>query len=140
MSNWWEEPYFNSLWAFRSNPTDDNIGAINAFQQWAGAADGIAELSIGQNIIAIIDGGVRYTHEDLADNILINNIETPDNQIDDDQNGYNDAVYGYNTANNNGNPFDDSANGHGTHVAGIAAAAANDLGVIGTNPAAKSCQ
>ena len=31
----------------------------------------------------------------------------------------------------------DSENGHGTHVVGIAAAAANDLGIIGTNPAAK---
>ncbi|KZR65615.1 S8 family peptidase [Prochlorococcus sp. MIT 1306] len=137
MSNWWEEPYFNTLWAFGSNPDDDNVGAIDAFQQWAGPVDGITDLSIGQNIIAIIDSGVRYTHEDLADNILINKAEIPNNQIDDDQNGYTDDYYGYNFAYNNGDPFDDSANGHGTHVAGIAAAAANDLGIVGTNPAAK---
>ena len=91
ISNWWEEPYFNTLWAFGSNPNDDNVGAIDAFQQWAGPADGITDLSIGQNIIAIIDSGVHYTHEDLAENILINKAEIPNNQIDDDQNGYTDC-------------------------------------------------
>ena len=39
-------------------------------------------------VIAVIDTGVDYTHEDLAANIWQNQEEISGNGIDDDQNGY----------------------------------------------------
>ena len=47
-------------------------------------------------VVAIIDSGVDVEHEDLKDNIWVNQKEIPNNNIDDDQNGYVDDVYGWN--------------------------------------------
>jgi cell wall-associated protease len=47
-------------------------------------------------IVAVIDSGVDIEHEDLKDNIWINEGEIPGNGIDDDNNGYIDDVYGWN--------------------------------------------
>lgn len=47
-------------------------------------------------IVAVIDGGIDITHEDLKDNIWINKDEIPDNGIDDDKNGYIDDIHGWN--------------------------------------------
>lgn len=47
-------------------------------------------------IVAIIDSGVDITHPDLAGAIWTNEDEIPNNQIDDDQNGYVDDVHGWN--------------------------------------------
>ena len=80
-------------------------------------------------IVAVIDTGVDYDHQDLAGNIWVNEAETPDNGIDDDNNGYIDDYYGVNIVSGTGNGDDD--NGHGTHVAGIIAARNNNLGTVG---------
>ncbi|MGH2767564.1 MAG: S8 family serine peptidase, partial [Actinomycetota bacterium] len=91
--------------------------------------------------IAIIDSGVDYLHEDLASNIWTNPGEVPDNGIDDDANGYVDDLHGwdfiggeYTDVREDNDPMD--FYGHGTHVAGIAAAADNDVGVLGVAPEA----
>jgi cell wall-associated protease len=47
-------------------------------------------------IVAVIDGGVDISHEDLKDNIWVNTKEIPGNGIDDDHNGYIDDVHGWN--------------------------------------------
>lgn len=79
-------------------------------------------------IMAFIDSGVRYTHEDIAANMWRNPGESGDgketNGIDDDNNGYVDDVFGINAITGTGNPMDD--NGHGTHVAGTAGAVGNN--------------
>lgn len=83
-------------------------------------------------IVAVIDTGVDYNHEDLASNIWTNTGEIPGNGVDDDNNGYVDDVHGYDFVNNDGDPFDD--HGHGTHVSGtIAAVGNNGKGVVGVN-------
>lgn len=83
-------------------------------------------------IVAVIDQGVKYDHEDLADNMWINKGEIPGNGIDDDGNGYVDDVYGFNFVDNKGTITTSSSLSHGTHVAGtIAAVNNNGKGVNG---------
>ncbi|MCJ2563092.1 MAG: S8 family serine peptidase, partial [Candidatus Thermoplasmatota archaeon] len=87
-------------------------------------------------IVAILDTGVDYLHEDLAGNMWKNPSEdggTPG--VDDDGNGYIDDLYGWNFFNDteyvmdnndrdtNDNPADIY---HGTHVSGITAAVMNN--------------
>lgn len=94
-------------------------------------------------IVAVVDEGVKYDHPDLKDNMWVNPGETPNNGIDDDNNGYVDDVYGYNF-NANGpiswseRYYDEQRrqwvgdSGHGTHCAGtIAAVNNNNRGVAG---------
>lgn len=90
-------------------------------------------------IVAVVDTGVRLTHEDLRGNLWTNSGETgTDNQgrnkatngVDDDGDGYIDDVHGINAINQSGNPSDDY--GHGTHVAGIIGATGNNsVGIAG---------
>jgi len=47
-------------------------------------------------IVAVIDGGVDYMHEDLKNVMWHNPGEIPGNKIDDDKNGYVDDIYGWN--------------------------------------------
>lgn len=45
--------------------------------------------------VAVLDGGVNINHVGIKDYVLINYNETPNNNIDDDKNGYVDDVYGW---------------------------------------------
>ncbi|MBN3923082.1 S8 family serine peptidase, partial [Nostoc sp. NMS4] len=80
-------------------------------------------------VVAVVDTGVDYNHEDLKNNIWTNSKEIPGNGIDDDGNGYVDDNYGWNFADNNNNTLDD--NSHGTHVSGTIAGENNNYGVTG---------
>ena len=89
-------------------------------------------------VVAVIDSGVRIDHPDLRSNLWRNPAERPGNERDDDGNGYVDDVHGVNLSSRG----DDArtcatTSGHGTHVAGTIAAAANGRGVIGVAYRAK---
>ena len=80
--------------------------------------------------IAVIDTGVDYRHEDLAKNMMVNLVEQNGIEgVDDDGNGYIDDIYGYDFANNDGDPLD--GHGHGTHCAGVIGANHNAVGIAG---------
>src|SRR3989454_31756 len=84
----------------------------------------------GDIVVAVIDTGIRYTHEDLAANMWVNPGEIPGNGIDDDQDGYVDDVYGINAITGSGDPWDDYF--HGTHCAGTIGGVGNNAhGVVG---------
>jgi subtilisin family serine protease len=107
-----------------ASTADADVDAPEAWDITTGATGG-ADVVVG-----VVDSGVDYTHPDLAPNMWRNPGEVPDDGIDNDADGYVDDVYGINAYANNGNPMDDM--GHGTHVAGtIAAAANNNEGVAG---------
>jgi subtilisin family serine protease len=106
-------------------------------QQWQLARDSVMgaqrawKLGRGGPVtIAIVDSGVNLRHPDLRDNLWVNPGEVPGNGVDDDGDGRVDDVHGWDFANADADPSDD--NGHGTHVAGIAAARGdNGIGVAG---------
>lgn len=123
-----DDPDFSQLYAL--NNTGQNGGTANADIDAPEAWD----LQTGSHdvIIAVIDSGVDYTHDELKNNMWVNTAEIPDNGIDDDGNGYIDDYRGWDFANNDNDPMDDHY--HGTHVAGtIAAAGNNGIGVTGIN-------
>jgi hypothetical protein len=78
-----------------------------------------------QIVIAVVDDGFRTSHRDLAGFIWQNPKEVPDNNIDDDGNGYVDDINGWDAADHNNSvtpPPDRLADFyHGTHLAGIIA-------------------
>jgi len=90
-------------------------------------------------VIAVIDSGVDIDHPDLTNNTWYNLDEIPDNNLDDDQNGYIDDYRGWDFIKESGDPrpkFGDSYSflgmNHGTIISGVAAAqGGNALGIAG---------
>ena len=126
------DPRFTQLWGLNNTgqlggTVDADIDAVEAWNVTTGSED---------VVIAVIDTGVDYNHEDLAANMWVNPGEVPGDGLDNDGNGYVDDIYGIDTAYDDSDPMD--GNAHGTHVAGtIAAVGDNSIGVAGVNWQAK---
>ena len=86
----------------------------------------------GNIVIAIVDEGVETTHPDLAANLWTNPGEIAGNNVDDDNNGYVDDIHGWSFEYGIADVNPEAGDTHGTEVAGIANAVANNsTGIAG---------
>ena len=125
----------NFYYRLLATPNDPQFPNSNMYGLRQISAPSAWDLSTGSSsiVVADIDTGMRYTHEDLAANAWKNLGEIAGNNVDDDNNGFIDDYYGWDFFYNDANPIDD-AGGHGTHTAGtIGAVGNNALGVVGVN-------
>jgi len=112
-----DDPFYTRQYALQS-PGD----GISAPQAWG--------VRTACSLVAALDTGTQYDHPDLKANIWHNKNEVKGNGKDDDHNGYVDDYYGFNAEKGSGSGAD--GDGHGTHVAGIIGAQANNAtGVSG---------
>jgi len=116
-----DDPLFSTQWFLKK------ISATNAWHTTTGNTN---------IVVAVLDTGINYNHEDLAPNMWRNPGEIPGNGVDDDGNGYVDDVYGIDAASdergNDSDPFDEGFYSgtnriyHGTICAGLIGAAGNN--------------
>lgn len=73
---------------------DTGIYGINTEKAWKFLKDHNRKAS--PLIVGVLDSGVQADHIDLAANMWVNPKEKPNNNIDDDNNGYVDDIHGWN--------------------------------------------
>ncbi|MGD1844037.1 MAG: S8 family serine peptidase [Salibacteraceae bacterium] len=129
------DPSFGSQWQYVNSGAGGGVADadIDADEAWDVTTGGTTPLG-EEIVVAVIDDGIELNHPDFAGNLWVNSGEIPNNNIDDDNNGYVDDHRGWNAYDNNDNvehsPFED----HGTPVAGIVGARGNNgIGVSGVN-------
>ncbi|MBP7238782.1 MAG: S8 family serine peptidase [Saprospiraceae bacterium] len=127
-----DDPLFSSQWQWLNygqtgGLTDADIDGDEAWNTTTGGLTATGDTIV----VAIIDDGLDYNHEDIAANAWINHHEIDGNGIDDDENGYIDDIHGWNA-------YDDTPDvwgqNHGLNVAGmIGAVGNNQIGISGIN-------
>lgn len=121
------DPQASRVWAFR-DAAQNGVSVATAYTR-------LPNRNAAEVIVAVVDTGVDYNHDDLKNVMWINEGEIAANGIDDDGNGYIDDVHGINTLSRtngiaSGNPMD--THSHGSHVSGtIAAEQNNGVGIAG---------
>ncbi len=127
------DPEFDRLYHYIN--TGQNSGILDADYDAEEAWDlttGGTTANGDEIVVAVIDDGLDGDHEDLMDNIWVNTAEIRDNGIDDDNNGYIDDYFGWDSDRDNPDIFDEG--GHAVPLFGIIGAKGNNSrGVVGVN-------
>ncbi len=127
-----DDPQFPNQWQWLNTGQTGGVldGDINADAAWDFTTGGLTALG-DTIVVAIVDDGLDYNHQDIAANAWINHHEIDGNNIDDDGNGYVDDIHGWNAYDNNPDVWN---NEHGLQVAGMIGAKGNNgIGVAGIN-------
>ncbi|MGH9944188.1 MAG: S8 family peptidase [Pyrinomonadaceae bacterium] len=117
---------FGEQWALqntgqREGKSQADISAVLAWEKTQGS---------DKIVVAVLDTGVDYNHNDLKGNMWTRPAGVA--PYEDEDLGAFDDRYGFDAADNDGDPMDD--NGHGTHCAGIVGAEGdNSEGIAGVN-------
>lgn len=119
------DPRLNEQWHYDRGiieaVPESGIGLFSAWKKTVGSPE---------VIVAVLDEGIDYNHEDLNANMWVNAAEREGEEgVDDDGNGYRDDIHGYNFSRDKSaiDPMD-----HGTHIAGTISAVNNNAkGVCG---------
>lgn len=74
------------------DPKNDHSYGVSTYS----AKEYLADTPLSKIVVAVIDSGVDVNHEDLVGKIWRNKKEIPNNNIDDDKNGYVDDIFGWN--------------------------------------------
>ncbi len=126
------DPQFNQQWQYiNTGQSGGTAGAdMDADSAWSITTGGLTVLG-DTIVVAVLDDGIDLNHSDFGDNLWVNHAEIPNNNIDDDGNGYVDDYLGWSIVTNSDNITGGS---HGTPVAGIVGAQGdNNNGVTGVN-------
>jgi len=124
------DPLFTSQWQYINDGTTGVIDQdLDMEEAWDITTGGLT--ANGDTIVVcVIDDGIDLTHDDITPNRWINHGEIPNNNIDDDNNGYVDDYLGWRS--DTETDAIDYDGWHGTPVAGIIGAKGNNnLGVAG---------
>lgn len=120
------DPMFGKQWALNNLGQDGGKerADLDALKAW------LTTKGSDKVVVAVLDSGVDFTHEDLRENMWIRPENVPA-YTDDELGTFND-INGYNGTDKIADPMDD--NGHGTHCAGIIGAEGdNGIGITGIN-------
>ena len=124
-----DDASFGEQWSFENTGQGGGTpdADVDATEAW--------DLTTGDTnvIVAVLDTGIDYEHEDLAPQAWFNSAESgpfSTNALDDDGNGYTNDWRGWDFYYGDNNPMD--GDGHGTHCSGIIGAVGdNGIGVAG---------
>ena len=121
------DPSFTSQW----HHVNTNDADIDSDLAWDITTGGTTATNDDIVVCMLEGGGGNLDHSDLTGNRWVNSYEIPNDNIDNDGNGYVDDYNGWNTVLNN----DDYGNGsHGTNCLGMIGAKGNNgLAVAGAN-------
>ena len=112
------DPFFDQQWQYiNTGQSGGTPGAdYDIDLAWDLTTGGVT--ATGDTIVVcVIDDGFQFSHNDFGDNIWVNKFEIPNNEIDDDNNGFIDDFQGWNTGSDSDNIG--VGGSHGTPVAGI---------------------